>query len=284
MFKFRKRLRFLLISLIAQLGILYLLTILLIRDYHFTPPKTFELIPLPPPAEVTPPKKPVKKNPVPSRRLQNIPPLKQSPQSKLSVDKDSPPGAKKTPLPPPKDVAPGSNSTRDQDISPKSNSLDFDPNNLFIHTPESATPPQSTDKKPELGEVLANLEKYLNFQEYSSKTSSDEDTFGVGYTDSDFNYLWYGRIIKQRVADGWFPPYAARIGATGRTVITFRIQKSGAVGDIKLRETSGNESLDRAALNAVRSVSYLPPLPDDYAHDTLGVIFSFLYNLTVPEK
>jgi protein TonB len=72
------------------------------------------------------------------------------------------------------------------------------------------------------------------------------------------------------------------MGLTGKTVVTFRIDHNGDITDIKLSESSGNRSLDQAALNAVQSVEHFPELPVDYPRPSLGVIFSFWYNLRIP--
>ncbi len=138
-------------------------------------------------------------------------------------------------------------------------------------------------EKPSLEEVLANLEKYIDFDKYSEKAYYFGDN-NLSFEDQDFHYMWYGRIIKRRVSDGWYPPYVARMGLTGRTVITFRIKHDGQLTEITLRESSGNRSLDQAALNAIKSVGSLPALPEDYPRPSLGVTFSFWYNLHVPRQ
>ncbi len=138
---------------------------------------------------------------------------------------------------------------------------------------------KSADKtKPGLDEILANLDKYVDFDKYSEKANLLGNS-KVIFDDETFHYTWYGRIIKRRVADGWYPPYVARMGVTGRTVITFRIKHDGKIIDIKIRESSGNKSLDNAALNAIESVGDMPELPSDYQRKSLGVVFSFWYNL-----
>lgn len=143
--------------------------------------------------------------------------------------------------------------------------------------------PVDEAEKPSLEEVLANLERYIDLDKYSQQAYY----FGgskLSFEDQDFHYVWYGRIIKRRVADGWYPPYVARMGLTGRTVVTFKIQRDGSLSDIKLSESSGNKSLDQAALNAVQSAGDLPELPLDYSRSSLGVIFSFWYNLRIPRE
>jgi len=60
-----------------------------------------------------------------------------------------------------------------------------------------------------------------------------------------------------------------------KAVVVFQIDRQGRISHIRLKESSGFRPLDEAALNAVRSVSDLEPLPEDYPKDSLGVIFTF---------
>ncbi len=152
---------------------------------------------------------------------------------------------------------------------------------LFVRRkrPETVVKP----KKQDFGQLLSNLDKHLEVEKYGNIGHAGEGM--LSFTDSNFKAVWYGRIVKKKVIDSWFPPYAARaLGLTGLTVITFRIQNKGQVTDIKIKDSSGNEYLDKSALNAIRNAGPFPHLPSDYNYDTLGVVFSFWYNLKPPPQ
>lgn len=55
-------------------------------------------------------------------------------------------------------------------------------------------------------------------------------------------------------------PSAAR-GASGQAVVTFTVSASGAVTSIGLVSSSGNASLDQAAIDTVRRAAPFPPIP-----------------------
>lgn len=57
--------------------------------------------------------------------------------------------------------------------------------------------------------------------------------------------------------------------------VYFRVERSGRVSGIEVRESSGSFLFDQAALRAVEDASPLPPLPDGYTSDYLGVYFDF---------
>ena len=139
-----------------------------------------------------------------------------------------------------------------------------------------------TATPPDFREVLSNLDKNLDVEKYGDVGYAGEGI--LSFADENFKAVWYGRIVKQKVVNGWFPPYAARVmGLTGRSIVTFKIQRDGKITDIILKDPSGNKYLDKAALFAIENAGPFPGLPSDYDYDTLGVIFSFWYNLTPVE-
>jgi protein TonB len=142
------------------------------------------------------------------------------------------------------------------------------------------TAPQSLEEKKEklARDILANLDEYIDADKFD-----DSELFGdsmLTFSDENFRHVWYGRVVKKKVVDGWYPPVAARLGLTGKAVVTFNIKKDGSVDSIKLKESTGNNSLDRASLNAIKSAGPFPELPRDYEYGQLGVIFSFWYNIS----
>ncbi len=68
-------------------------------------------------------------------------------------------------------------------------------------------------------------------------------------------------------------------GQTGvlKTTIFFTILKDGTIDECKVETRSEVSLLDRSAFEAVLSVSPLPPLPEGYRGDQLGVHLDFEY-------
>ncbi|WP_029075655.1 TonB family protein [Kaistia adipata] len=65
------------------------------------------------------------------------------------------------------------------------------------------------------------------------------------------------------------PSKAARMGITGRALVSFTVQPSGAAKNIVLASSSGNALLDNAALAAVRQASPFPRMPEGMAQISL---------------
>jgi TonB family protein len=68
-------------------------------------------------------------------------------------------------------------------------------------------------------------------------------------------------------------------GLAGNTTIRFTIERNGNVSAVELLSSSGVESLDRAASDAVREV-ILPPLPVNFPHPRERVTGTFRVNVS----
>jgi TonB family protein len=81
-----------------------------------------------------------------------------------------------------------------------------------------------------------------------------------------------------QVKSNWFIPQAAMV-LKGRVVITLNIHRNGAISDITVIQSSGIQSLDNAAANALRTSNPTVALPPEYPEDKVLFTVTFLYNL-----
>ena len=79
---------------------------------------------------------------------------------------------------------------------------------------------------------------------------------GYGATDPYFQSLF---LAVQRVFRNPVPGYKAV-----RCVVTFTVMKNGAINDIKLESSSGIGRFDRAAIQAIESIEWGRPFPDQF--------------------
>ncbi|HXE91346.1 MAG TPA: TonB family protein [Terriglobales bacterium] len=101
------------------------------------------------------------------------------------------------------------------------------------------------------------------------------DTMGV-----DFGpYL--SRVLLA-VRQNWYAlvPEAARppLLKSGKVSIQFAILKDGSVAGMRLAQTSGDVSLDRAAWGGITASNPFPPLPAEFRGNYLELRFHFYYN------
>jgi len=93
-------------------------------------------------------------------------------------------------------------------------------------------------------------------------------------------YQDYFNKIRERIKKNWiYPREAGERGIQGDLLIEFHIAKDGRLQFIELRRSSGEEILDRFALNAVRLAQPFPPVPDDIAKQVLAVNGLFRYQI-----
>lgn len=90
----------------------------------------------------------------------------------------------------------------------------------------------------------------------------------AGLDNPDFTYDYYIAQLLSSIDRNWTRP---PVGSGVRAVISFHIQRDGSIADLAVRETSGFDTFDLAALRAVQNASPFPPLPRGYRHETLGV-------------
>jgi periplasmic protein TonB len=98
----------------------------------------------------------------------------------------------------------------------------------------------------------------------------------------DFNNINYNDAVASLIYQAWQPPSKTPVDKENVTVVVrFKIAKDGAVSNPRVEKKSGSEVLDTSAIQAIKDSSPLPPLPDDYAGDSLEVCMTFV---PVPEE
>jgi TonB family protein len=100
----------------------------------------------------------------------------------------------------------------------------------------------------------------------------------VGTDGLDTRFSWYLDLVVSRISAVWQEPYLdSRFGKTYKVTVYFIILRNGSVSDVRVEETSGVEILDLSAIRSIREAAPLPPLPQDFRGDHLGVHFWFEY-------
>jgi len=76
----------------------------------------------------------------------------------------------------------------------------------------------------------------------------------------------YKARVRQAVAEHkHYPTLARRMREEGRVVVGFSLESSGALVAVHIKQSSGSERLDEAALQAVRDAAPFPPFPEGSA-------------------
>lgn len=124
-----------------------------------------------------------------------------------------------------------------------------------------------------------------NSSDQSPKGSKVGNTYGPIEVLSDMNGLDLSPYLKKlifQVRGIWYKniPESARppIMKKGKVSIEFRVMKDGKIENVKYVETSGDALLDEAAYESIITSSQLPPLPSEFAGESVALRFHFYYN------
>ncbi len=111
--------------------------------------------------------------------------------------------------------------------------------------------------------------------------ASDASGIGLGGApggtrfDQDFEYSYYQRQMIARIQANW---QQIPVRGERKVVIRFTIHKTGAISGAEVETSSGQPLLDRAAYRAVVLAEPMPPLPESYPRDQVGVHLLFTYS------
>ena len=92
-----------------------------------------------------------------------------------------------------------------------------------------------------------------------------------------FNITPWAEYVVARIQKNWFISPDREIGKNAVFRVLLIVEKNGELQSFELLETSGDELLDKAALNALDSSSPFPKLPDEFLEKTLTIELSFKY-------
>jgi TonB family protein len=131
--------------------------------------------------------------------------------------------------------------------------------------PRAAAPRPSAVSKDAMPELDAKKDGKKAAEEpsvaRSGETAKKQESVAVASTTGGFTFPPYLVIVRDKVERNWNPPPGAK-GA--KVKVTFRVLRSGRVGEAKLMESSGNFYFDQAAMRAILASSPFPPLPEGF--------------------
>ena len=93
--------------------------------------------------------------------------------------------------------------------------------------------------------------------------------------DQDFEYAYYVQQMLGRIHQHW---QQTAVRGTATVTVGFTILKDGSVQNPEVEQSSGVSILDRGALRAVLLADPMPPLPNSYPRDRVGVHLRFTYS------
>jgi protein TonB len=131
-----------------------------------------------------------------------------------------------------------------------------------------------TEQKPALKKpsVLQEAESSQLKSLHTMETDGDGKAVQASFT--NFPYPWYITQARNALWREWsklMPEGGAELSA----LVSFSVNKSGYVYDVKVEKVSGDDSFDYAACAAVEKSAPYPPLPEGFEKDVLTVTVEF---------
>ncbi len=95
--------------------------------------------------------------------------------------------------------------------------------------------------------------------------------------DQPFPFPEYLQEIWSRIQDHWEEPLLVGNRGALKATVFFKVLKDGTIAECSVVSQSGMNPFDSAALKAVLDADSMPPLPEKFQGDHLGVYLDFEY-------
>ena len=86
----------------------------------------------------------------------------------------------------------------------------------------------------------------------------------------------YMKNLQEQIKKNWNPPKG---NESKQVILLFKIAKDGSLLSCSVYKSSGLQSADQAAMNAVNLTAPFEPLPDKYTEEEISIQFTFDYNV-----
>ncbi|MFN2432060.1 MAG: energy transducer TonB [Gemmatimonadota bacterium] len=140
---------------------------------------------------------------------------------------------------------------------------------------ENAPPPEPDEAEPEPapeGPETPVEEEPPEAENPTPDAGGNEAALDLTIEGRPFPFPGYLERLVNKIGRNWQRTANRR---EARALVYFRVERTGKVSGIEIEESSGDFLFDQAALRAVSDASPMPPLPDGYDSDYLGVYFDF---------
>lgn len=143
--------------------------------------------------------------------------------------------------------------------------------------PEAKTEPEKKIQlsKPSILEEVetTNLDPSA-LHTLSNGTEGDGTPKTIRASFTNFPYPWYITQVRNSLWTQWQKRMPKK-GAGLSALVSFNIDKYGAIYGIQIERSSGNDSYDYAATSAAENSAPFPPLPKDFTKNLLTVTVEF---------
>ncbi len=135
--------------------------------------------------------------------------------------------------------------------------------------------PKRVQKPKKQQKPQEKQEEKRQTQEETKTTSQPTTLPSLSIETAKFPFSYYVNIIRKKIVENWM--WSQNYSGELKTVVYFKILRSGEIEELKIKESSSNKLYDNLCLRAVELARPFPPLPEGFKEDYLGVFFEFKY-------
>ncbi len=99
---------------------------------------------------------------------------------------------------------------------------------------------------------------------------------GAAVDNASFDYPYWFVQAFSKIEQNWRNPVFANRPL--KCVVYFQVIRSGRILKIEVEQSSGIDAFDRACVQAIEKCGKLPPLPDKFVEEILGIHLEFPYS------
>jgi protein TonB len=134
---------------------------------------------------------------------------------------------------------------------------------LPVFTIASGAPPQAPVPLPASAAKSSPLQGGTSGNGPMGQAASGNGTGGNGGALAGcLDPIWL-RAVTERVRQYfYYPDEALAVRTTGVVTMHFSVRHNGQIDKLEIRKSSGNDELDKAAIDIMRKAQPLPPIPD----------------------
>ena len=203
--------------------------------------------------------------------------------------------------PPPQDVI-SENAPEIQNLKPKqpvdrqqdaasisdSNTVEQEPaesDNQPAESPSSAVTPPSKIKD-NAGDLNApTIDPAKNEKSVPAKEDAGKGQVqpipkpGAGVDRNAIISAYRSKVLAAIELHKKYPSVARRLSQEGSVRMKFSVSRDGSVSGISIVSSSGVDAIDRAAIDAIRAASPIPPVPSELNENSLNLSLTILFSL-----
>lgn len=118
----------------------------------------------------------------------------------------------------------------------------------------------------------------LEIQFNESSRADDEQPVRMSFSTHDQDAIFWSQRILTRIERNWIIPTVTRIGYSGQVEITLTVDRSGELLSLSVAKSTAHETLEQAALHALKTSLPFPPFPESIRTQTFVFQLVFTYN------